>query len=235
MSLRTGVDSRSGQPAHDPPWQRGHFIPIKVIEQYAGDCLGLFAKGPSGEPSFPLDAELLVRQLFDLEVHYDDGTLMDEVAPNLLGCLFADGTPSPLKGRDRVIMVNDAPRFRSVTTSFTILHELGHYLFHYPKDAVAPATPSYCRTGDVQATGRNNVPPREWQASRFASELLMPADKVQWILDGKRPGEVVNLDLYGRNFREFFGVSQAAMEKRLHDLEYRCAFGRSAYANVTQV
>ena len=62
----------------------------------------------------------------------------------------------------------------------------------------------------------------------------MPRGKVSWLLDGKQPPEIINLDIYGSNFRTYFGVSQAAMEKRLYDLGYKCAFGRYAYANVTQ-
>ena len=61
----------------------------------------------------------------------------------------------------------------------------------------------------------------------------MPRGKVSWLLDGKQPPEIINLDIYGSNFRAYFGVSQAAMEKRLFDLGYKCAFGRYAYANVT--
>jgi hypothetical protein len=61
----------------------------------------------------------------------------------------------------------------------------------------------------------------------------MPKGKVSWVLGGKQPGEIINLDLYGSHFREFFGVSQAATEKRLFDLGYKCAFGRYPYANLT--
>jgi hypothetical protein len=216
-------------------WNASEFIPLDTIERYAEEALNLFAGRHSSESLFPLDAELLVRELFGLDVYYDDGRLMESLAPNLLGCLYADGMPCPATGRDRVIMVNDSPRFQRVTAAFTILHELGHFLLQYPKDAVALASVSYCRSGDVQPTGQVRVPSREWQASRFASELLMPKDRVLWLLDGKEPGEVINLDIYGRTFRMFFGVSQAAMEKRLYDLGYRCAMGRYAYANITRV
>jgi hypothetical protein len=234
MSTRVNVASQRPGAAAD--WQRtpSEFIPLETIEAYAADALRLFAGRHGGQDSFPLDAELLVKELFGLDVFYDGGGLMDGIAPNLLGCLYADGMLCPATHTDRIIMVNDAPRFRSVTAAFTILHETGHFLLHYPKDAVAPATASYCRSSDVQPANRTRVPPREWQASRFASELLMPKDRVRWLLDGKEPGEIINLDIYGQNFRRFFGVSQAAMEKRLYDLGYKCAMGRYAYANITQ-
>jgi hypothetical protein len=63
----------------------------------------------------------------------------------------------------------------------------------------------------------------------------MPKDKVAWFLNDKEPPAIVNLNVYGRYFRGYFGVSQAAMEKRLYDLGYRCAFGRYQYANITGV
>jgi hypothetical protein len=63
----------------------------------------------------------------------------------------------------------------------------------------------------------------------------MPKENVAWLLDGKEPPEIINLEIYGHNFRKYFGVSQAAMEKRLHDIGYKCAFGKHAYANLTQV
>ncbi len=136
---------------------------------------------------------------------------------------------------DRLIVVNDAQRYRHVTAAFTIVHEAGHYVFHYPKDAVASAhNPRYCRSEHIEGQRQMKVPPREWQASRFASEVLMPKAKVMWLLDGKKPGEVINLNVYGAMFRVYFGVSQAAMEKRLYDLGYLCGFGRYAYANITR-
>ena len=235
LTLRTVQAIFGGRRGTRPRWRSGEFIPLGMIEAYANDALRLFGERHGGEDLFPLNAELLVGELFGLEVFYDDGNFMDTIATNLLGCLFADGMPCPATGGDRTIAVNDAPRFRSVTTAFTILHELGHYLFHYPKDAIAPATASYCRSRDVQPAANTKVPPREWQASRFASELLMPKDKVRWLLDGRPTGDIVNLDIYGDTFRRFFGVSQAAMEKRLYDLGYKCAMGRYAYANVTRV
>ena len=218
-----------------PGWRSQEYVPLEIIEAYAEDVLSQFAKRCGGEVSFPLDAERLVREVFGLEVYYDDGTIMDGLATGLLGCLYADGMPCPATGTDRVILVNDSPRFRGVTTAFTILHEVGHLLLHHPLDAVAAESTAYCRTADVVPPRWSRVPPREWQASRLAGEILMPKDRVRWLLDGQDPGNVINLEIYGPQFRDYFGVSQAAMEKRLSDLGYKCAFGRSAYANLTQV
>jgi hypothetical protein len=217
-----------------PGWWSKDYVPLPIIERYADDALRLFAGRCGGGVSFPLDAEQLVQGLFGLDVYYDNGSIMDAIDPQLLGCLYADGMVCPATGTDRVIMVNDAPRFKGVTTAFTILHEAGHWLLHHPKDAVDAGRSAYCRTEDVQPRW-SRVPPREWQASRFAGEVLMPRERVRWLLDGREPGDIINLQIYGLTFRQYFGVSQAAMEKRLFDLGYKCAFGRHAYANVTTV
>jgi transcriptional regulator with XRE-family HTH domain len=211
----------------------GEFVHLSVIEAEAREVLRSFRDCLGGDVIFPLDAELLVRKVASLEVHYDGEGYLDSMDRSLLGCLFPDGEPFPVTERDRTIVVNDAERFRSVTTAFTILHELGHYLLHYPKDAAAVSRPpTYCRSGDVIPSKKAKVPPREWQASRLASEVLMPREKVVEVLGGKKPGDLVNLKNHGDRFRRIFGVSQGAMEKRLFDLGYRCIMGRYGYANA---
>jgi transcriptional regulator with XRE-family HTH domain len=215
------------------------FLPIQRIERLASEALKAFADRIGVDVDdlrYPLDAELLVRTVFDLDVHYDGEGVLDSIDSSLLGCLYAEGDESPW-GVDRLVVVNSSQRYEAVTDNFTILHEAGHYVFHRPLDALAP-TPNailYCRSGDRVSVAKAKVDPREWQASRFASEVLMPKKKVAWFLHDKEPPAVVNLNEHGRAFRGFFGVSQAAMEKRLYDLGYRCAFGRYAYANITGV
>jgi transcriptional regulator with XRE-family HTH domain len=209
------------------------FVHLSAIEAEAREVLRAFGECLGGELAFPLDAELLVRKVASLEVHYDGEGYLDSIDRSLLGCLFPDGVTFPVTERDRTIVVNDAERFRSVTTAFTILHELGHYLLHYPKDAAGVSRPpTYCRPGDLSPARKGKVPPREWQANRFASEVLMPRDKVVEVLGGKKPGDLVNLKNHGDRFRRIFGVSQEAMEKRLFDLGYRCIMGRYGYANA---
>jgi len=211
----------------------GEFLPLSLIEVQAKDVLHVFRESMGGELTFPLDAELIVRKVASLEVYYDGDSYLDSIDRSLLGCLFPDGVPFPVTDQDCTVVVNDSERFRSVTTAFTILHELGHYLLHYPKDSAATGSrPTYCRSGHVAPSKKDKVPPREWQASRFASEVLMPRDKVLEVLGGKKPGDLVNLKNHGDRFRRIFGVSQGAMEKRLFDLGYQCIMGRCGYANA---
>ena len=214
-------------------WRSKEFVPLEIIEAYAEDTLRLFAEACGGRVAFPLQAERLVKELFQLEVYYDDGTIMDRIDSQLLGSLYAEGMICPATGSDRVIMVNDASRYADVTASFTILHEAGHWLIHHPVDAAATEISAYCRSEEALPTW-SKVPPREWQANRLAGEVLMPTEMVARVLDGCHPPEIVNLAIYGPRFREFFDVSQAAMEKRLSDLGYTCVGGRRAFADVRE-
>jgi hypothetical protein len=220
-------------PEHTSASPVTEFLPIKRLESVARDTLASFA-GSIGyhisELEFPLDAELLVRNVFGLDVHYDDEGVLDEIDQSLLGCLFPEGCLSPW-GKDRLIAVNAQPRYESVTTEFTILHEAGHYVFHKPLDALLldEAEQRLCSQDDMRIGGPFKVHPREWQASRFASEVLMPKDKVVEVL-AVRPPNVVDLARLGTKFREYFGVSQAAMEKRLSDLGFKCLNGRYSYS-----
>lgn len=102
----------------------------------------------------------------------------------------------------------------------TIAHEvIGHYAIHHKKtETVSPTSrPVYCR--NPQSTKK---PLKEWQADLAAGEFLMPPDKVAWILDGQKPGAMINMTSdVKKRFREFFDASQAMMEIRLLYLGYK--------------
>jgi hypothetical protein len=68
--------------------------------EYADETFKQFYKQLGHQPSFPLDPELLVREVFGLDVfgldvYYDSEGILDEIDPSLLACLYPDGTPSP--------------------------------------------------------------------------------------------------------------------------------------------
>ena len=71
----------------------------------------------------------------------------------------------------------------------------------------------------------------EWQADFAAGELTQPLDRVVWLLDGNQPGEIINLDLYEKNYREFFGANRTMMETRLSSLGYKLINARNPWAN----
>lgn len=202
-------------------WEKG-FISLQHIQYCAQDTLRIYAQLCGHEVVFPLDAEDIVRRVFDLEVYYDGEGFLDKIDPELLAVLYADGDLCPLTGRDKTIVINDAQRFRNVTTAHSILHETGHYIFDFLRGRrrtnFYTKNRTYCHTKDMEI---KKPPPPEWRANRYAGEVCIPMEKVIWILDGKKPGDVINVKIYKQHFREFFGVSQAAMEKRLSDLGYK--------------
>jgi hypothetical protein len=209
---------------------RTPFVSIDTIRRYAQETL-LEYEQREGSLRFPLDLEDVFLRLFDLTTVYDDSGRLDKLyGPGVIGCLFPGGHASPW-GKDRLIVVNACRGYERFSASHTIAHEGGgHYILHFLKGVgwSGPTKPMYCH--DVPVGGRKKDP-LEWQADRFAGELVMPADKVQWLLDGKRPGEAINLELYQRNFRNYFDTSHAQMEKRLVDLGYRLIGAKYPWAS----
>lgn len=163
--------------------------------------------------------------------------------------MFPDGYPSPW-GKDKVIAVNITKPNLARTGSgrktgglfvsdgrndptrrnenFTIAHEGMHYILHFLKGIMGAQyrRPIYCRSKE-----RND--PLEFQANADAGELLMPLDKVEWLLDGKKPPAIIDLDLYERQLREFFEASRGMIERRLTYLGYRVLNALYEWADYT--
>lgn len=209
------------------------YVRTETIRDYALETLREYER-KVGELVFPLDVADIFDRLFDLATIYDDsGTLERLYGSGVIGCLFPDGHRSPW-GKDKLIVVNSIPAYEGFSRNHTIAHEGGgHYVLHFLKGIgwSGDAKPMYCHEIG-QSTRRKD--PLEWQADRFAGELVMPADKVEWLLDGKKPGEVINLEVYAENFRNFFGTSRGQMEKRLFDLGYRLIGTRYAWASCVK-
>jgi len=212
---------------------RTRFIPIGTIRKYAEEVLFEYGRAV-GRVEFPLDVADVFDRLFDLQTVFDDQGVLDRTyGPGVIGCLFPPGQSSPWT-KDKLIVVNAAPEYRGFSPTHTIAHEGGgHYILHFLQ-GVRPeiaSRPVFCRDVGNNAFKKH---PLEWQADRFAGELVMPVDRVKWLLDGKEAGEVINLDLYARNFQEHFGTSRAQMEKRLVDLGYLLAGPRYEWADYSK-
>ena len=169
-----------------------------------------------------------------LETVYDTDGKLNKLGDGIIGCLFPDGHWSPFGGKDKIIAVNLTPASNFNPTVFsdshTIAHEgMGHYVLHFLKGVTGKAVdrPTYCRTG-----GRKD--PLEWQSDFAAGELIQPADKIAWILDGKQPGEIVNLELYEKNYREYFGANRMMMETRLKALDYKLLNAKYSWADYAK-
>ena len=196
------------------------FLERELIRKYAQETLQEYERVRGKGIAFPLDVVDVFDRLFGLETIFDDqGIINQRLGDGIIGCLFPDGHPSPW-GKDKLIIVNVTknPSFNPMryNDNFTIAHEgVGHYILHFLKGITEEKRdrPEYCRTQDYS--------PLEWQANFAAGELTQPFDQVIWLLDGKIPPEVIDLDLYEKNYREYFGASRAMMEGRLNTLGYK--------------
>jgi hypothetical protein len=195
------------------------FIPVATIRKYAEGVLSQYEHLVGGL-QYPLDMTDIFDRLFGLETVFDDQGVLDRTfGAGVIGCLFPPGHKSPW-GKDKLIVVNATSEYQGFSASHTIAHEGGgHFILHFLQ-GIGPQSesrPVFCR--DV-GQGSVKKDPLEWQADRFAGELVMPIERVQWLLDGKPPGELINMDTYAKNFQEYFGTSRAQMEKRLVDIGY---------------
>lgn len=108
----------------------------------------------------------------------------------------------------RYLVENGAPTIRYspqepiVRQRFTIAHELGHHaLDHGPsfRDPVAHFSLS-------------NYEPKETQANRFAAELLMPAEAIEYLMSTSTKALTIAV------LAQRMQVSQIAMQYRLRNL-----------------
>lgn len=134
----------------------------------------------------------------------------------------------------KLIVINAVPGYQGFSHSHTIAHEGGgHYILHFLQGVgpEAASRPVFCRDVGNNLAKKH---PLEWQADRFAGELVMPLERVKWLLDGKEAGELINLELYARNFQEYFETSRAQMEKRLVDLGYLLTHAKYEWADYSK-
>jgi hypothetical protein len=195
------------------------FIPVETIRKYAEGVLSQY-QHLVGRAEYPLDVTDIFERLFSLETVFDDRGVLDRsYGPGVIGCLFPPGHKSPW-GKDKLIVVNATTEYQGFSPSHTIAHQGGgHFILHFLQ-GIGPqveSRPVFCREVGSATVKKD---PLEWQADRFAGELVMPIERVSWLLDGKKAGDLINMDLYAKNFQEYFGTSRAQMEKRLVDIGY---------------
>lgn len=200
-----------------------------VIQKHAAEARDMYVKITGRPLSFPLPLEDMFYTLFDLETIYDTEGCLNKIEPGLLGCLFPDGQPSPFMGKDKIIAVNQTPIAGFDPTRYgaqhTIAHEgMGHYILHFLKGTTGKKNdrPAFCRNGTKD--------PLEWQADFAAGEFMQPEKEVTWILDGKKAPECINVDVYEKAYREFFGTTRSGMEMRLKVLGYQMVNARNSWA-----
>lgn len=209
------------------------FLPKEEIRRNTLEVIEQYEKRRGKKTDFPIDCGDVFSVVFELETIFDAEGVLNGIDKNIIGCLFPDGHISPW-GRDKIIVVNATEDLYfdplPYNDNFTIGHEgVGHYVHHFLKGITGEKMdrPIFCRSDDYS--------PLEWQANFAAGELTQPFDKVKWILDGKEPPEIIDVDLYKYSYRGFFDASQAMMETRLHSLGYGLINNRYPWASYAEM
>ncbi len=138
----------------------------------------------------PLAAEMVEMICKDYGVQIDEFPMENS---RFTGMLWNDD------GQYIIVLNPLLPKTRKL---FTLTHELGHYLMHRWYQPTFFCTRIYGQAYDM----------KERQANVFASELLMPLDKIKYFAQ-------LGLDI--KKTARCIGVSEEALKYRIKDLKQR--------------
>ena len=128
-------------------------------------------------PQIEMIAEHLIRLLDENGLNrLDQQSTQDylaETVNRLNGNIIVSHAPSPLEedggsltiAPDLSFLIRLSPTTSMYRDNFTIAHELGHYMLHYPHQKSLNEPMHFARYGSNKM---------EWQANRFAAAFLMP-------------------------------------------------------------
>ena len=153
-----------------------------------------------GELTLPINLDL-VRQMLPT-TPFGKGAVLLEPAPVTWGSSEGALVRNPDNHNEWGIFYND--KARPERQRFTLAHELGHFVLHRNSH-----TSFNCDKESIY-TGADTLKLVEREADEFASNLLMPGDRLRHRITGKR----INFQLLGELAKEF-GVSLEAMCIRL--------------------
>lgn len=121
-----------------------------------------------------------------------------------IGIFDEDQTDAIVVEPDNSFVIHLSSETGSLRDNFTIAHELGHLLLHWPKVRKAHSGKGMRATRWVDESDKSLVR-CEWEANWFASAFLMPETDFR--------------DAYSKGVAsETFGVTQAAVEVRAKTL-----------------
>lgn len=156
------------------------------------------AFGEIGEPfdGYRTDVSLLAFIMFDMGIELVDGLYTEK---RRFDAVLYAGAP---------LIAVDAEHHEH-RRRFSVAHEIGHYVLHY-QPGQSETEQFWCTTGDLEvSTGGSQRLHlrREWEANRFAAELLMPERPFRAIYAAAR-GNILHTARH-------FDVSVKAVEVRL--------------------
>ncbi len=154
-------------------------------------------------PAVPLDVESLVKELWNVEVLYED--IPQPADAEILGFTAPETGSIVVDSR-----VCNNPR----RVSFTVAHEAGHLSLHAFMYA-----PHKNRATKRTTSGKlDGTPSMEWQANTYASFLLAPKPELlallqeQGLATGNTISEPIDMEQIVSPFQARFGLSRQAME-----------------------
>lgn len=181
------------------------FITNDRIEGKANKLLYSFEEVYAKIQNPPIPIDQIVEQFLDLIYDWDE--IPDENDGKILGCLIPQ--------KKKILMNSRHLDYFNVyggTEAYTKAHEVGHWIMHVAKenDIYQPTLPGIQDGGNYLCRD-GKYDPREIQAEKFASYLLMPRHLIMQEVHGcdltKWP------TLY--SLRDLFGVSITALKNRL--------------------
>ncbi|WP_417271631.1 ImmA/IrrE family metallo-endopeptidase [Celeribacter sp.] len=124
-----------------------------------------------------------------------------------IGAFSKDQTDSIIVNPDNSFEIRLSSSSSSLRDNFTLAHELGHYLLHWPKVRDAGSENGMRATRAVNYEDSDLVR-CEWEANWFAAAFLMPKDEFTDVVKSS------GLDAAS----SIFGVSKMAAQTRASDL-----------------
>lgn len=121
-----------------------------------------------------------------------------------IGFLDEDQTDAIVVEPDNTFRISLSSHTGALRDNFTIAHELGHFLLHWPLVRKSGSNFGMRATRRVDFTNEG-LQRCEWEANWFASAFLMPSDEFRSAY-------------FSGNAADKFGVTQAAVEVRAKNL-----------------
>jgi len=194
------------------------FIPMETLEARANrDRMTFLQKVGRSRLRFPSDRNLIARVLCGLDV-IEDQILLGAANRRVFAGLFPGayeyrGTPSAIVVTTSAVRGNSKGEVSDKTKVFHVLHEIGHFQFHWKPTAIMNHEidkPIYCSSGDRT--------PAEFQANAYASSFLMPLSELKELIGDRK---VFDIRHESRGLCEAFFVEPWMLEFRLRRLGIR--------------
>jgi Zn-dependent peptidase ImmA (M78 family) len=209
------------------------YLKSSDLDAAANELLRRFSKWKGSVPAPPIDVDEIVEGYLRLELEIADLEKRLGIA-DVLGATWFD---------EQRICIDQSLEGLEGRFSFTLAHEVGHWVLHRPMyEANKVTRPLFARDPDearaaepaIVCRSSQHQAPTEWQANQFAARLLMPGSymrRAYRVLCGERAqrwaglrrGQLVDERLRGLAASmiaqgHFDNVSNEAMCRRLVDL-----------------